>query len=131
MSSQHRGHLLTSPSHSAGKTCVESRPNILNQLYIIIGFKINRCKGEIVLADSQIGCGEELFATICTCNRIGLVYWGLTPQQQPGSYLGSDDDEEMSVSLLEETGAPGGNHRPPASNSKIRLTKTSSPERQS
>ena len=23
----------------------------------------------------------------------GLVYWGLTHQQQPGSYRGSDDDD--------------------------------------
>ena len=30
-----------------------------------------------------------------------LVYWGLTPQQQPGPYRGGDD--EMSVSLVEET----------------------------
>ena len=39
--------------------------------------------------------------------RIFLVYWGLTPQQQPGSYRGGnedDDDDEMSVSLVEETG---------------------------
>ena len=42
---------------------------------------------------------------------------GLTPQQQPGSYLGSDDDNnEMLVSLVEETRAPRGNHRPTASN---------------
>ena len=45
-----------------------------------------------------------------------LVYWGLTPQQQPGSYRGGDYDDEMSVLLVEETGAPGGNHRPTASN---------------
>ena len=46
----------------------------------------------------------------------GLVYWGLTPQQQPWSYRGGDDaDDEMSVSLVDETGAPG-NHRPTASN---------------
>ena len=44
------------------------------------------------------------------------VYWGLTPQQQPELYRGSDDDDgdddddddEMSVSLVEETGVPGG-----------------------
>ena len=47
---------------------------------------------------------------------IGLVYGGLTPQQQPGSYRGGDDDDEMSVSLVEETGAPGGNHQPTTSN---------------
>ena len=39
------------------------------------------------------------------------MYWGLTPQQQPGSYRGGHDDDEMSVSLVEETGVPGGNHR--------------------
>ena len=33
----------------------------------------------------------------------------LTPQQQPGSYRGGEDDE-MSVSLVEETRTPGGNH---------------------
>ena len=38
------------------------------------------------------------------------------PQQQPGSYRGGDDDDEMSVSLVGETGVPGGNHRPTANN---------------
>ena len=43
--------------------------------------------------------------------QVSLVYWGLTPQQQPGSYRGGDDDDddggggddddEMSVSLAE------------------------------
>ena len=36
------------------------------------------------------------------------------PQQQPGLdlYRGGDyDEDEMSVSLVEETGVPGGNHR--------------------
>ena len=44
-----------------------------------------------------------------------MVYWGLTPQQQPGSYRGDDDDDdnddEISVSLVEETGVPG--EKPP------------------
>ena len=46
-----------------------------------------------------------------------MAYWGLTPQQQTGSYRGgdddddNDDDDEMSDSLVEETGVPGGNHR--------------------
>ena len=35
----------------------------------------------------------------------GLVYLGLTPQQQPGSYRGGDDHDEMSVALVEDTGA--------------------------
>ena len=48
--------------------------------------------------------------------KITLVYWSLMPQQQPWSYQGSDDDDEMSVSLVEETEAPGGNHRSMASN---------------
>ena len=39
----------------------------------------------------------------------------LTPQQQPGSYRGGEEDE-MSVLLVEETGVPGGNHWPAASN---------------
>ena len=46
-----------------------------------------------------------------------LVYWDLTPQRQPGSYQGDDDDDdddEISF-LVEETGVPGGNHRPAAS----------------
>ena len=48
---------------------------------------------------------------------VGLVYWGLMPQQQPGSYILSrryNDDDEISF-LVEETGVPGGNHRPTAS----------------
>ena len=32
----------------------------------------------------------------------GLVYWGLTPQQQPGSYQGGENDDEVSF-LVEET----------------------------
>ena len=41
----------------------------------------------------------------------GLVYWFLMPHLQPGSYRGSDyDDNEMSVTLAEETGVSGGNH---------------------
>ena len=43
-----------------------------------------------------------------------LVYWGLTPQQQPGSYQGGEMMMN-SVFLVEETGVPGGNHRPTAS----------------
>ena len=46
---------------------------------------------------------------------ISLVYWGLTPQQQPGSYQGGEMMMK-SVFLVEETGVPGGNHRPTASN---------------
>ena len=46
----------------------------------------------------------------------GLVFRALTPQQQPGSYRGGDNDGEMLVSLVEETGAPGGNYRPTTSN---------------
>ena len=50
----------------------------------------------------------------------GLVYWGLTPQQQPGSNRGGEMmmmmmmmmiDDEVSF-LVEETGVPGGNRRP-------------------
>ena len=35
-----------------------------------------------------------------------FVYCGATPQQQPGSYRGGDDDndDKMSVSLVEDTG---------------------------
>ena len=48
--------------------------------------------------------------------RVGLVWFrGLTPQQQPGSYQGGEMMMK-SVFLVEETGAPGGNHRPTASN---------------
>ena len=32
---------------------------------------------------------------------------GLMPQQQPWSYRGGDDDVEVPVSLVEETGVPG------------------------
>ena len=43
--------------------------------------------------------------------RIGLVCWGL--KHQPGSYRGGGcDNDDMSVSLVEEIGVPGGNHRP-------------------
>ena len=42
---------------------------------------------------------------------IWLVYSGLTSQQQPGSYRGGDYADEMSVSLVEETGTPRGDHR--------------------
>ena len=44
----------------------------------------------------------------------GLVYWGLTPQQQPGSYQGGEMMMKSVFLLwsLEETGVPGGNHRP-------------------
>ena len=45
-----------------------------------------------------------------------LVYWGLTPQQQPGSYQGGEMMVMKSISLVEETGIPGGNHRPTACN---------------
>ena len=39
--------------------------------------------------------------------KFGLgFYCDLTPQQQPGSFRGGDDDDEMSVSLVEETGVP-------------------------
>ena len=44
-----------------------------------------------------------------------MVYWGLTPQQQPGSYQGGEMMMK-SVVMVEETGVPGGNHRPTASN---------------
>ena len=33
-----------------------------------------------------------------------LVYWGLTPQQQPGSYQGGEMMMMKSVFLVEETG---------------------------
>ena len=56
-----------------------------------------------------------IYSHISSIVRLGLlVYWGLTPQQQPGSYRGSVDDNEMSVSPVEETGAPGRKHRPTA-----------------
>ena len=45
-----------------------------------------------------------------------LVYWVLMLQQQPGSYRDSDDDDEIVSFTGEETGAPGENHRPTASN---------------
>ena len=49
--------------------------------------------------------------------QFGLVYWSLTPQQQPGSYQGGEMIMMKSVFfLVEETGVPGGNHRPTASN---------------
>ena len=49
-------------------------------------------------------------------NYVLMVYvWlGLTPQQQLGSYHGGE--MMRMVSVVEETGVPGGNHRPTASN---------------
>ena len=45
-----------------------------------------------------------------TNSGYGLDYWGLMPQQRPGSYRGGDDDDddddEMSVLLVEETKPP-------------------------
>ena len=38
-----------------------------------------------------------------------MVYWRLT-QQQSGSYQGGDEDDDLSASLVEETGALVGNH---------------------
>ena len=52
--------------------------------------------------------------TVSAIKLVGLAYWGLTPHQQSGSYRGGDydyDDDEMSVSLVEETRVAGGNHR--------------------
>ena len=41
---------------------------------------------------------------------IFLVYWGLMPQQQPGSYQGGGNDDDEISFLVEETGVPRGNH---------------------
>ena len=44
-----------------------------------------------------------------------LVYWGLTPQQQPGSYRGGDDDRGVGRSSkvgggkLDQRGGGGAN----------------------
>ena len=44
---------------------------------------------------------EDAFVLLAYTGFIVLVYWGLMPQQQPGSYRGhdddDDDDDEMSV----------------------------------
>ena len=48
-------------------------------------------------------------------NRV-LVYWGLTPQQQPGSYQGGEMMMMKSVIWWRKPEYPGGNHRPTASN---------------
>ena len=45
----------------------------------------------------------------------GLVYWGLTPQQQPGSYQGGEMMMMKSVFWWRKPEYPG-NHRPTASN---------------
>ena len=53
----------------------------------------------------------DLDALFCRDDSwFSLVYWGLTPQQQPGSYR-DVGDEEMSVSLVEETGEPAGGNQ--------------------
>ena len=68
-----------------------------------------------------LGLGSKSLPFACAqcgtyCKSGFYFYWGLTPQQQPGLYEGGDDDDEMSLSQVEETGAPGGNHRSTASN---------------
>ena len=46
-----------------------------------------------------------------------FVLLGLNASATARSYRGGDDDDdEMSVLLVEETGVPGGHHRPMASN---------------
>ena len=56
----------------------------------------------------------EISVSMATIGLV-LVYWGLTPQQQPGSYQGGEMIMK-SVFQVEKTGVPGGNHRPTASN---------------
>ena len=63
----------------------------------------------------------DAWSNLGSKSKYGLVYWGLTPQQQPGSYRGGDDDDNddgdydgdddddddddvVTVSLVEETG---------------------------
>ena len=61
--------------------------------------------------ETSIRLGLVERVTMSQCPRfvlLGLNAWG--------SYRGGHDDYEMSVSLVEETGTPGGNHRPTASN---------------
>ena len=41
--------------------------------------------------------GTQACPTLVRC-QIGLVYWGLTPQQQPGSYQGGEMMMMKSVS---------------------------------
>ena len=59
-----------------------------------------------------------MYSNKVSVKKLPLVWfhWGLTPQQQPGSYQGDDDDISF---LMEETRVPGGNHRPTASNSSV------------
>ena len=60
-------------------------------------------RGEMSVGDAQGKCPITRLATICikqkTSNEIwfSLVYWGLTPQQQPGSYQGGEMMMMISV----------------------------------
>ena len=81
--------------------CVCGRAQI-----VLVGYYVCVC-GDVCV---WVGHSPQLF---------GLVYLGLTHQQQPGSYRGGhddddddddgddDDDDEISVSLVEENGVPG------------------------
>ena len=40
----------------------------------------------------QCNIGKLNFVPLEKLRLLKLVYWGLTPQQQPGSYRGGDDD---------------------------------------
>ena len=95
---------------------IKRRPTLsqtLNSCYKIECFPIKF----IIYSNGAVHLKLLLQNWIFSNKNNGFVYWGLTPQQQPGSYWGDDDDDdEMSVSLVEETGVPGGNPRPTATN---------------
>ena len=83
-----------------------------------IAGKEGNSQGHIEVWSGVLGCNVS--ATTRVISRFGLVWVGLvcegkTPQQQPsaGSYRGGEMMRmKVSVSLVEETGVPRGNHRP-------------------
>ena len=91
-------------------------------MYSKLIIKCYLSKGRLPLGETPTEICACITLHVClytdSLQAIGLVYWGLTPQQQPGSYRGGDydDNDKISVLLVEETGAPGGKHRPTASN---------------
>ena len=72
---------------------------------LCLGYRHTACRPIMLYAYSLLSEGDKV--------GFGLVYWGLTPQQQPGSYQGGEM-MMTPVFLAEETGVglPRGNHAP-------------------
>ena len=55
-------------------------------VWFIGGYHLSNSQGHIEVWFGLLGLNTS--ATARVISRFGLVYWGLTPQQQPGSYRG-------------------------------------------